>query len=113
MIDLRERLAAHRTSLRLILLLATVLGALVWAHSGAEAHAMTDDSMESAMTICLAVVNAGTALVAGVALLARPRHRRDPHSGSALVRGHAAAASTGLSRPPPRAGPARLQVFLR
>ena len=113
MIELREWLAAHRSSLRLILLLATVLAALVWAHSGAEAHVMTDDPMDSAMTICLAVVNIGTALIAGIALLTRPRRRRAPGTGFALTRGHAVAASTALGRPPPRAGPARLQVFLR
>lgn len=97
-----------------MLALASLCGALIWAHGAPGADHMAGDHQEgsSALGICLAVLQGGLALfVVGGAtalLLRRLRRRR-----GATHRTPSRASIVPVPVPvPARAGPAILQVFL-
>ena len=112
MICLRGLIGRQRR--RILALGAAALLSLVlaWAHSNPGEHEMSGE-MGAAISICLAVLEGGTALLlvaSGFRFLPRrPRNSFAPALGPV-----AAARFQGLIDPiRPRAGPDRLQVFLR
>jgi hypothetical protein len=110
---IRQRAFLIRNRRRLALL--AVFGALVVAlsaeHSGLG-HAEDGGDMGSIVSMCLAIVQAGVLLV-GVASLLRRRPQR--HAAPAGLPATVAIAGRVPRLGPPRirAGPSRLQVFLR
>jgi hypothetical protein len=91
--------------------------ALVLAHGAVGGGHMTADehdpgTSETAISICLAVVEAGGLLLAVVGGMARLR-RRPPICLPGRDAMHALAPHSRVLAPPTRAGPAVLQVFLR
>lgn len=114
MMAIREWLRLRRSSLRVALALASVLGALVWAHNGGEQHPMPGEHADDGVVaMCLAVLNIGAVFTAAAALEARRRRH-----GLLVIRHqdfeyHDPIARKHISFPRPRAGPRQLQVFLR
>ena len=112
-IALRRSMRRQRRSAWLCLLLGTILAALVWSHSGGEAMVMADEHpAEIAMAVCLAILNATLLVAVGIGL-GSLRRRFELSSPSACQTGPRPGVMRPLQRPPPRAGPSQLQVFLR
>ena len=112
-IALRRWIRRRRRSAWLCLLLGAVMAALVWTHTGGEAMVMAEEHpAEAAMAICLAILDA--TLLVGVGIGLRSFRRRiELSSPSDSQTGGHPRAMRALQRPPPRAGPTQLQVFLR
>lgn len=116
MIALRQWLCASRSRIRAALVIVAVLGAFVGAHSAGEADPMpsehSDHSEDELMGMCLAVLVGGA--VAGLAAALRRGWRRALRPSVApWPRISIELASPEAPQgPPPRAGPAALQVFL-
>jgi hypothetical protein len=114
MIRLRSRFQGQCHALLAGGALALICLALAWAHSApAPSHmAAEEDHMEEAISMCLAVLSTGLALLAAVGGMFSLRRRRTPIRLAPTV-------PTSLSRTPAfspanaRASPALLQVFLR
>jgi hypothetical protein len=103
-----EREGRKALALGAIALLSLVLAL---AHSGAGEHRMSGDEMGAAISVCLAVVEGGGAvllLTLGCASLAR---RRASYGPAGPLRSALVPRRVGPDRP--RAGPDLLQVFLR
>lgn len=84
---------------------------LALTHSAPEEHGMAEDQMAAAISICLAVLEAGTGLLlfaSGLAAAARRPRSPAPQSPS-----HPLFTRSPAGPAWPRAGPASLQVFLR
>lgn len=104
----RRRLLTAAAAVLLALALFATHGALTSAHHGGD-HA--DHGERTIVTVCLAIVETGTAVVALAAaalLLRRSRARVWPPTPIAL-----ATASPRATGPPTPPSPDRLQVFLR
>ena len=96
-------------TLGLLLLVSLILA---WAHGAPGDHEMADGEMGSAITVCLAVLQGGAAMLLGAVGFARSSHRRSAHSVASVH------ADFNRFKPPgdcirSRAGPPLLQVFLR
>lgn len=110
---MRAALLSNGANRWLAPLLAAILAALVWSHSGGEAKAMSDhEPMEAAIAMCLAILD--TALVVGlvshVAALGRMRRATSAHPALAEV---VSSLRPRVRPPPSRFTAADLQVFLR
>jgi hypothetical protein len=110
MIRQREFLGRNRHRVALLAVLASLSLAVVLEHSGLE-HPQMGDDMGPAISMCLAIVGMGAVLIGVVAVFRDPRMQRSPlrlaHGPVLLF------APRPREAPPPRAGPARLQVFRR
>lgn len=112
MIRQREFLSQHKQRLALLATLGVLALALVLEHSGLGHGEMAGADAGQAISMCLAIVEAGAVLVGAAALLRiRPRLGgvpRDLLAGPVVV-----LAPTGAKVPSARAGPSLLQVFRR
>jgi hypothetical protein len=111
MIRQREFLGRNRHRIALVAVLAALSLAVVLEHSGVEHPQMGNDMGGPVVSMCLAIVGMGAVVIGAVAAFRGPRLQRGPLR---LARGPVVAfAIRAREAPPPRAGPARLQVFLR
>jgi hypothetical protein len=109
----RDFLARNRHRIALLAVLGTISLAVVAEHSGLGHGELMDDGMGDVVSMCLAIVDAGVALLfGGVALFALPRRfavaPRELGSRSVVL----PVAPVALP-PRVRAGPPLLQVFRR
>jgi hypothetical protein len=114
MIRLRTLIKRQGRTLLIGGALALVCLAVAWAHSAPAAHEMNeggDDQMAGAISICLAVLQVGAALLAAVAGALIVRRRRPPRSLGAPFRGRLFVSPRPVPPVAARAGPAALQVF--
>lgn len=114
-ISLRESLRARRATGWGALILTIALAMLIWAHSGGEAPAMPGGhgAEQDALTVCLGVLTGFAAVGLRTPAPASAGCFRAPSSAPRVLGRIAAGVNSGAPLPPPRAGPASLQVFLR
>lgn len=114
MIRLRALIRRRARSLSLGAVLALVCLAIAWAHGAPRAHDMAasgGDEMATAVSICLAVLQAGAGLLAAALGLVIVRRWRPPRTLSPTAPTRLIAAPGLVPPVAPRAGPAVLQVF--
>ena len=111
MIRQRECLGRNRHRIALGAVLAALALAVVLEHSGFEHPHIGDDMGGPVVSMCLAIVGMVAVGIGAVAVLRGPRRRRSP---LLLAVGPVVTFAPRVREaPPPRAGPARLQVFRR
>jgi hypothetical protein len=110
----REFLNRHKRRLALLATLGVLAVALVIEHSGLGHGEMADTDMGQAISMCLAIVEAGAVLVGAIALF-KIRPRFSPAPRGLLAGPVLSVAGTGPRMPSAsaRAGPSVLQVFRR
>jgi hypothetical protein len=106
----REFLGRHKHQLALVADLGVLALALVLEHSGLGHGEMADTDMGEAISMCLAIVEAGAVLIGASALL-RTRPRFAPAAHRMFVGPVVAVRAAGVRIPSARAGPSLLQVF--
>ena len=114
MIAIRETLERRRGSLWTALAVVLVAGAVMWMHGSDQGHMPQEHGGgEMAMAVCLAILSSGS--LAAIWRLGRHMLRvaLRPPRRIAGARNAFKTLVEPLGRPPPRAGPADLQVFLR
>ena len=116
MIRLRETVGRGGSAKLLVLgVIALISLVVLWEHSAPGGHEMSDQGgmgAETAVGICLAVLQGGGVLLLGIGLLAAVRRAR-PSYAPARIPPAPVLVPRRLSPARPRAGPATLQVFLR
>lgn len=111
MIRQREFLGRNRRHVALVAVLAALSFAVALEHSGFEHPEMGDAETGPIVSMCLAIVAVGGALVGA---LTRFRFIATPRAPLVIAPGPTVRLAAAIREaPPPRAGPSELQVFLR
>lgn len=112
MIRQRELLVRSRRRLALLATLGILATAIFLEHSGLGHGEMADGEIGQAISVCLAIVEAGAVFAGAAALLKiRPRFAAAPSGLPAAPALSFAGTGSKVPAAPARAGPSVLQVF--